>query len=611
MKNFKEIWDYYQGIKVRERFSSKGKVNSGFVLYKKSFRGSWFELLLVTAVYLIQRIRLSTSKVDFKFTVNVIIDSCDTDKDPLTEKDIYSFWSNCRHPRLTQITIGTSICGDFWYKELKQRIASMVERYESTSIYGLGVTLYGPESTKSTLEVLPQEVLKSSVWDIVKESADDNQSSPYDIEVPSALPYESKAPCALPSGGKAPCAWPVPNPGRYIAASKPDKKTTTFITGDIETILIDDIHVPYAMGYVFAGEKDSPLSLLKKPVTYCTESIYYSGDFKERSRLMFDDFLNGLISYSKRKKVYFHNLSRFDGILLLKLLLEDESKWLLKPVIREHNVYQVIVYDKSRPKIPVLDFRDSLKLLPGSLKSLAETMCPELGCKGSIPHDELNEFNISEKKEELIKYLDQDILILAGVLRKAQEKYWNRFKVDITKCLTVSSMAMKIYRTHYYHHTYPIYRPEPNKSAFIRRGGGHTDVYIPHGKGLFYYDVNSLYPYAMTKPMPGGKPVWHGKLKGCDLEQLFGFVEAFVTCPDSIEVPLLPYKDPNTGTLVFPTGSFTGVYFTEELKLAVKIGYRVELRHGFLFEKRESPFSEFVKEIYEERLDAKKKYDVT
>lgn len=62
----------------------------------------------------------------------------------------------------------------------------------------------------------------------------------------------------------------------------------------------------------------------------------------------------------------------------------------------------VLVYDKRRPKIPVLDFRDSLKLLPGSLKSLAKTMCPELGGKGSIPHEELNEFNILKKKDELI-----------------------------------------------------------------------------------------------------------------------------------------------------------------------------------------------------------------
>ena len=346
---------------------------------------------------------------------------------------------------------------------------------------------------------------------------------------------------------------------------------------------------------------------------YFSENFVYEGTFQERSTLMIRDFMKGLMSCAKShrvKRVYFHNLSRFDGILLLKHFLMDENL-IVKPIIREHNIYQITIVDRKKPKIPVLYLRDSLKLLPGSLKSLATTMCPELGGKGSIPHEELNEFNISEKKEELIKYLSQDILILAGVLRKAQEKYWNRLKIDITNCLTVSSMAMKIYRTHYYPTTYPIYRPEPNRARFIRQGyyGGHTDVYKPYGKDLFYYDVNSLYPYAMTKPMPGGKPVWHGNLECSDLENLFGFVTAKVTCPDHLKVPLLPYKDPKLGTLLFPTGTFTGVYFTEELKLAKKVGYKVQLRHGYLFEKKSSPFSLFVKEIVEERKEAKKRGD--
>lgn len=137
----------------------------------------------------------------------------------------------------------------------------------------------------------------------------------------------------------------------------------------METIIIDDKHVPYAIGFTYAGSIGSSLFELDKPVTYCTESIYYDGDLLQRSDTMFDNFLNGLISYSRThrtKKVYFfHNLSRFDGVLLLKLLLK--SKWKIKPIIREHHIYQVVIYDKSRPKIPVLYFRDSLKLLPGSL----------------------------------------------------------------------------------------------------------------------------------------------------------------------------------------------------------------------------------------------------
>lgn len=45
----------------------------------------------------------------------------------------------------------------------------------------------------------------------------------------------------------------------------------------------------------------------------------------------------------------------------------------------------------------------------------------------------------------------------------------------------------------------PIYIPSSNQDAFIRRGyyGGHADTYKPYGDNLYYYDVNSLYPFAI------------------------------------------------------------------------------------------------------------------
>lgn len=71
---------------------------------------------------------------------------------------------------------------------------------------------------------------------------------------------------------------------------------------------------------------------------------------------------------------------------------------------------------------------------------------------------------------------------------------------------------------------------------------------------LYYYDVNSLYPYIMKKyPMPGGKPVWHRNLEGQELSNLYGFIEAAVVCPRTITRPFLPYRDENE-TLLFPTG---------------------------------------------------------
>ncbi|XP_039141211.1 DNA polymerase-like [Dioscorea cayenensis subsp. rotundata] len=107
-------------------------------------------------------------------------------------------------------------------------------------------------------------------------------------------------------------------------------------------------------------------------------------------------------------------------------------------------------------------------------------------------------------------------------------------------------------------------------------------------------------------PMPGGVPVSHGNLNGEDLDSIFGFIEAYVVCPKTIKKPFLPYRDQND-TLIFPTGEFIGVYYSEELKYARDLGYTVIPISGYLFEKMESPFRDFVSQLFQNRVEAKKK----
>lgn len=88
--------------------------------------------------------------------------------------------------------------------------------------------------------------------------------------------------------------------------------------------------------------------------------------------------------------------------------------------------------------------------------------------------------------------------------------------------------------------------------------------------------------------MPGGVPVWHRNLEGMDLDSMFGFIEAYVECPKTINKPFLPYRN-KENTLIFPTGEFVGVYFSEELKYARDIGYTVIPISGYLFERNGKP----------------------
>lgn len=210
-----------------------------------------------------------------------------------------------------------------------------------------------------------------------------------------------------------------------------------------------------------------------------------------------------------------------------------------------------------------------------------------------------------------MRYLQQDILLLGGVLLRAQDIYCSKFNIDTEDTMTLSALAMKIFRHNYYDDKcFPIHLPNRNEDTFIRRAyyGGHADVYKPYGEHLYYYDVNSLYPFVMKEfHMPGGVPVWRNNLENVELDSLFGFIEAYVDCPSHIYRPFLPYKDKNA--LVFPTGKFVGVYYSEELKYARELGYKITPLRGYMFEKKSSPFKSFISNLYESRQEARKAGD--
>ncbi|KAL4341478.1 hypothetical protein GQ457_08G030630 [Hibiscus cannabinus] len=404
----------------------------------------------------------------------------------------------------------------------------------------------------------------------------------------------------------------------YIKALKPSKRPMQpFIVADTETTLVNDVHVPYAVGFMVVRPEDKlPPSIEENRIeTYFSEdcpAIVFK-TFERRSKEMMNNFIERLTVVVRHdpsiKIVYFHNLSRFDGILLLKYLSQHRRKYKFKPLMRNNMLYEIALYDGRKNQLFCL--RDSMRLLPNSLNSLANNFCPQFGSKFQVDHSKINEGNLNLHKEELIRYLKQDIHLLGGVMQNAQELFWSKFHVDIVSKITLSSLALAIFRTCFYdEENWPIYIPNRNADSFIRKGyyGGHADVYKPYGENLFYYDVNSLYPFIMMSyPMPAGKPVWHSNLQGRDINNLFGFIEAYVECPTTINKPFLPYRDKKNNTLIFPTGKFVGVYYSEELKFAIKEGYSIMPLSGYLFENtHSSPFGSFVSTIYEKRQEAKK-----
>lgn len=522
----------------------------------------------------------------------------------------YAYTTVCDYGKFTIIyvmmkeagEIPFTICGAIPFKEdgkdlpvyalVNQHVNKKAEEYNDAELSCIFIRIYHSEMKESEIPNISDDEIASKLWGCA--------SCKMQVE-----PREARS-----------VGWGKRRYPKYITALKPSERPREpFIVADTETVLINDVHVPYAVGFLVVRPGDDRSSETINGIeTYFSEDnpVIVFKTFEERSRKMLFDFIERLAVIVRQnpsiQTVYFHNFSRFDGILLLKHFATHGVKYRIKPLMRNNMLYEIaIYYGKKR----VFRLRDTLTLLPGTLASLANTLCPELGSKGSIQHEEVQVHNLILLREELLNYMKQDILLLGGVMLKAQDIYWREYKVDIATNTTLPSLALRIYRTNYYDQkNWPICIPNRNEDTFIRRGyyGGHADAYIPFGQNLYIYDVNSLYPYIMKCfPMPGGNPVWHGNLEGQDLDNLYGFIEAYVVCPPNIKRPFLPYRDDKNKTLLFPTGKFVGVYYSEELKYARDIGYQVHPLSGYLFEQKNSgPFGSFVSAIFERRQEAKR-----
>lgn len=140
-------------------------------------------------------------------------------------------------------------------------------------------------------------------------------------------------------------------------------------------------------------------------------------------------------------------------------------------------------------------------------------------------------------------------------------------------------MAYEIYFSKYYKDNIPLIN---NKSIFndIKSSyyGGITEVYKPYGENLYYYDVNSLYPYVALNDMPGLDCIYKefispSKEMDVNIKDIFGFYYCEVETPKDIYLGLLPIR--NNAGLFSPEGNWSGWYFSEEIKFAQDNGYKL------------------------------------
>jgi hypothetical protein len=276
---------------------------------------------------------------------------------------------------------------------------------------------------------------------------------------------------------------------------------------------------------------------------------------------LWDKFFYFILKNCDKDVIFVHNLGNFDGFFIYKALSNKFKPEEVSCLIDNHNKFIQITLHIDKLKIV---FKDSYRIFPVSLNDLCNILSlPGKTNSYNPEYHKITLFNNEQLLQEFKDYSIQDSCALFECLYKLQDIYLKNYKVDITTILSTSTLSMKIFRSKFLKVNIPILKRRDDN--FIRNSyfGGATDFYQLKATNIFYYDVNSLYPFAMCKPMPY-ELIRKFTIKDGDnfnLDKFFGFLKVEVNCPSlafehrakvNVKIPVLPCK--YNGKTIFPTG---------------------------------------------------------
>ena len=235
------------------------------------------------------------------------------------------------------------------------------------------------------------------------------------------------------------------------------------------------------------------------------------------------DFLARFLNSVSNDILYFHNLS-FDGSFIVDFLLREGYKFTnerdkdmpnktFRTSISQMGAWYFIKIKKGHK---LLEIRNSLKLIPSSLKRIAQSF--------KTKHQKLDmvyegdRYAYCEITEEELKYIENDVLVLKEALEKMFDE--GHDKLTIGSCCLAEfkeAFTTKEYKSYFPDlRDYPCSSECSNVWEYVHKSyhGGWCYVNPVYAHQIIeegtVYDVNSLYPSMMHSMSgnryPVGKP---------------------------------------------------------------------------------------------------------
>lgn len=255
-----------------------------------------------------------------------------------------------------------------------------------------------------------------------------------------------------------------------------------------------------------------------------------------------------------------------------------------------------------------IKFYNSANILPYALSKIGE----QLGYKKFKTPEKFKNKKNKGKKITIkdIEYCIRDCEITYKALFKI-------FTLTGKIKMTIGSLTMNFFRTKYLNA--PIKYTDDNKVFFYSYFGGRTEAFKIGKVNCKVIDKNSLYPSVMLD-MSFPEPSMLRKKDNISVEMLLKYIEKYEGCAN-VQIyhkdnyfGFLPYKQKtNKGyhKLLFPVGIFSGYYNFNELRFALenKMITILDVKEVYYSIRCGSPFKNFVKFLYEERLNVKTEFE--
>ena len=276
----------------------------------------------------------------------------------------------------------------------------------------------------------------------------------------------------------------------------------------------------------------------------------------------------------------------------------------MKPVIKDGDIISLEISNNKGVRIKL---QDSYLLLKDSLLNLSKTFkCETIkGIEPVLISDNLNNkekyysqnstshyskdvliiSDFKKWKNLIINYCENDCKVLYQILLHFRSIVFNKWELNIERFPTTPSLAFAIYRKNYLKKsTVPITNGEV--FDFIKRSftGGATDMYIPYGKKVRCYDVNSLYPSIMKDKLFPTGTIYKFDGDITILNDIYWIGEVNVSSKRDLFQPYLQihYKINSGLRTISPNGSFSMVINSPEYINALK-DYNIDILHGYFF----------------------------